>query len=102
MISEPRFSATAAAPVSKGTASTGKPRKAPQTGKNPFKISINRVATPAPRPTDRNTLVAPTLPDPTVRMSMPLRARPIRYPVGRDPAANPTKTHSPSFMISPA
>ena len=43
---------------------------------NPFKISKTNTAIPAGLPNTLNALVAPTLPEPNLRMSIPFKARP--------------------------
>jgi len=62
----------------------GKIWGAKKTGTKPFAASISSTAMPGPLPSARITFVAPMLPLPTVRMSMP-RALPHRKPVGIEP-----------------
>src|ERR1700722_15927129 len=59
-------------------------RGAMYTGRKPFAASINNTARPGPFPSARITLVAPILPLPTLRISIP-RALAQRKPVGMEP-----------------
>lgn len=54
------------------------PRKSAKktTGRKPFSISIANTAMPGPLPNTRNALVAPTFPEPNLRISMPFNMRP--------------------------
>lgn len=55
------------------------------TGRNPFIISRISTVTPQPLPKRRKALVAPTLPEPNLRISTPLMIRPNKYAVGIEP-----------------
>src|SRR5215475_12700200 len=58
------------------------------TAAQPFKASANKTKMPAALPKERNTLVAPMLPLPTVRISR-ARALATRKPVGMEPSKYP-------------
>ena len=55
-------------------------------GTNPFRTSSSITGRPYQRPYTRQTLVAPMLPLPTVRMSTPFVRRTSQYPNGQEPA----------------
>ena len=51
----------------------------------PLRISRKSTVIPGPFPRTRKAFVAPTLPEPNCRISIPFRKRPKRYAVGIDP-----------------
>src|SRR5208282_3190959 len=63
-------------------------------------MSSRRVAAPAPAPATRFTLVAPILPLPAPRTSVPVVNRTIRYPNGIEPRRYPASGRSQSGMAS--
>jgi hypothetical protein len=79
--------ATAAAPQASpsqgGAASISRGKK--KAGTKPFSASRRKAPTPQALPTQRNTLVAPMLPDPVLRRSTPLHLA-ISRPLGMEPA----------------
>ena len=75
-----------AAPPAHAIASADRPRRRPShTGTNPFAASSASTAIAQPLPIARATLVAPMLPLPTWRRSIPF-ARASNSPNGIDPA----------------
>lgn len=55
------------------------------TGKKPFNISRNNTVIPQPLPKILNALVAPTFPEPNLRISTPFNKRTKIYAVGIEP-----------------
>jgi len=54
-------------------------------GMNPFNVSIIKTLIPAGLPNTLKALVAPTFPEPNLRISIPLKTLPNRYAVGIEP-----------------
>ena len=77
---------TIAAPPARAIAGAGKPRRRPShTGTKPLAASATQHRDAQPLPSARATLVAPMLPLPTWRRSIPL-ARASNTPNGIEPA----------------
>src|SRR5437867_2720595 len=74
------------------------------TGSAPLSMSSSRVTIPSTGPRERYTLVAPRLPEPSVRTSTPRNQRPSHRPHGRAPHAYPIATHSSTawIMVAPS
>ena len=68
----------------------------------PFATSSNATEMPSQRPYTRKTLLAPTFPLPSVRMSSPRTRRGTQYPNGSEPRRYPPRTASGSVIGYPA
>ena len=78
--------ASADKPVSNCSQSFNPTLFASSTASAPLPTSIRKTTRAGPLPTLRSTLVAPVLPEPQSRRSMPLSRRPARYPLGMAPS----------------